>query len=585
MIEDSRKNIRLGLIFGFALYSLFAILDFYMLPINYVLAWKIRFLVIAPSLGLVYILTYYKVFQKYSQYILFILLTSGQLGIVAMILISSPDEPAYFAYYAGLILVILWANFIFRLSFQLAIYIGFSTIFLYILTALMQQNNTGAGMDVLQATHYLGNNFFLISAAVLTSIGAYQLNNQKMQTEAYQRELLREKELLSEAKERAEESNRLKTAFINNISHEIRTPLNGIVGFAELLLNPRLGQKEKEDYYAKVLQGSNRLVQTITDYIDISMLAAGSMSIEKKSFLLSGFLGRLSEKYQKQCKSKGLVFSLQISDSVDGAWIMADEGLLEKAVGHLLSNAVKFTRKGRVNLSCALHGDEIYIMVIDTGSGLSNSEMATIFDAFQQADHSTTRGYEGSGLGLAIVKGICKLMDTTIEVKSEKGKGSRFTLRLPAPGLNNKPHITYPSTTRVPFGQGSLVLVAEDDESGYLFVKMVLKKSGFRCMHALNGTEAVEMCRLYPDIALVIMDIKMPEMDGMKATNKIKLFRPELPVIALTAYARTGDAQNIISAGCDAYLSKPINASALLEKIHTFTIRTDNSLSESDHCL
>jgi PAS domain S-box-containing protein len=372
---------------------------------------------------------------------------------------------------------------------------------------------------------------------------------------------------LREAKEKAEASNVLKTAFMNNISHEIRTPLNGILGFGQIIAYSNLAEAERLKYLEILQQSTDRLIHTITDYMDISLIVSGSLEVNKDSFDLHDFMEQMLSRIQNRCREKRLDIQLEQPAKDASVKINSDRELLQKVMEHLLNNAIKFTPQGKIIFGYSRQDNGLTFYVKDTGIGISSEAMETIFEAFRQEDISTTRAYEGSGLGLSISKGIIQKLGGSIWLESEKEKGTTVHFYLP------EAHSEIISTTLIPaheeiqLPEHPLILVAEDDESNYLYLEVVLQKMGFRVMHAANGKIAVEKCRQHTEINLVLMDIKMPEMNGLDATTLIKEFRSNLPVIAITAYALSGDEYRIKQAGCDDYLAKPVRKDLLMNMV------------------
>lgn len=378
------------------------------------------------------------------------------------------------------------------------------------------------------------------------------------------------------AKEKAEESDRLKTAFINNISHEIRTPLNGILGFGQLLADEDHTVEERREFYTSVQESSNRLLRTVGDYMDIAMIVSGTMKITKESHAVNGRLEEMCEAARKRTPYCTIPIELTHPEATDDLHLYTDWGMLTKIISHLLDNAQKFTREGQITLGYSLQDGEMVFTVRDTGKGITRKKLGVIFDAYMQEDNSLTRGYEGSGLGLTIARGMIELLGGRIEVESEEGRGSEFRFTVPhrnesvQRGANVQ---AQRSNAPEPY---PLILIAEDDSANSVFLDIVLKRAGYRTLRASDGLEAVEYCRNREDISLVLMDIKMPGLNGVESTVRIKEFRANLPVIAVTAYAQTGDESRFLEIGCDAYISKPIDRSALLELINSLVRRRAN---------
>jgi PAS domain S-box-containing protein len=367
---------------------------------------------------------------------------------------------------------------------------------------------------------------------------------------------------LIQAKEKAEASDRLKTAFLNNISHEVRTPLNGILGFGELILQRDI-TPDKKDAYLKILKGSSdRLINTITNYMDISLIVSGNVTVHYNLLNVSVFLNELYEKFEPICSDKNLKLLTVIPAETTNIYISCDVRLLNKSVSHLIDNAIKFTNSGSVTFGVKSLPGKVEIFIKDTGTGISSKSQNVVFDVFMQGDVSDTKEYEGSGLGLSIAKGLVELMNGTIRVESSDKKGSAFFLTFNVAGETK---LKKDSSVKIMKETGSpVILIVEDDESNSLFLKIILDKNSYKWLAVTNGKDAVEMCRSHPEISLVLMDIKMPVMNGLEATIKIKEFRKELTIIALTAYAMGGDMVDAQEAGCDDYLTKPVKPDVLI---------------------
>ena len=373
---------------------------------------------------------------------------------------------------------------------------------------------------------------------------------------------------LIEAKVRAEASDKLKTAFLNNISHEVRTPLNGILGFSEFVLQPYLPPEEKESYLEILNESSERLVNTITNYMDISLIVSGNMLLKLKPVDLPLVLDKVYQKFLPKCKTKNLELIKQFPH-ITKFHLISDDVLLEKAISHLLDNAIKFTKKGSITFGLNYADAEFEFFVKDTGAGIALEAQSAVFRIFMQGDVANTRGYEGSGLGLSIAKGLVELMGGRIRMESEKGKGSAFYITLYpeiVPDLNT---ITVKKTEKEEKKDDPpVILIVENDESNSKFLTTIMGNTSFKYLLAFNGREAIELCRTHPEISLILMDIKMPVMDGLEATRQIKEFRKNLPIIGITAYAMTGDKEKAIEAGCDDYLTKPVKSDKLLSVIN-----------------
>ena len=381
------------------------------------------------------------------------------------------------------------------------------------------------------------------------------------------------KKILSElvvAKEKAEESDKLKTAFLNNISHEIRTPLNGILGIRQIMAESELSEEERKSFFELLEISSNRLMNTVADYVDMAMLFSKTMNIHKKDFALEPFLSAISDKSQKLCLVKNLKLEVSIPAGSSDLTINCDAELIRKILEKLIDNAIKFSKEGCITFGYLIKGEYIEFFVKDTGTGIADDKQDLIFEMFRQADVSTTRGYEGSGLGLTIAKKLVTLLGGVINVTSRNGEGSTFRFTVPADNSKKTGSEDVFRTTGIKQKENPLILIAEDNELNYTFLTYVFKSSGHKHIRAANGKEAVDICRQNPDISIVLMDIKMPVMNGDEATKLIRTFRPELPIIATTAYAQTGDENRFLEAGFTDYVPKPIKQEILLELISKY---------------
>ncbi len=381
------------------------------------------------------------------------------------------------------------------------------------------------------------------------------------------------KELLV-AKEMAEAGDKLKTAFLNNISHEVRTPLNGILGAAALMSDPNATPQERTEMTEIISVATQRLLRTITQYMDISLLSSNNMAVYKEDVKLKTLIDPLLGEFDAACRQKDINFVRDLSDNLESCTIETDKSLLMKVLHHLLDNAVKFTKNGKVVFGCRCEKTEIAFYVSDTGIGIDPAAQARVFTEFMQEDSSNVRRYEGSGLGLAICKHIIDLLGGRIWFETEKNKGSVFHFVIPTTGIKlseqkEKPIQALPSEKE----QQPLILFAEDEDSNYQVLNLILrKKTNARVLRAENGQEAVDYCRQNPEIELVLMDIKMPVMDGYEATRQIKAMRPELPVVAITAYGLSGDEHKSLQAGCDDYMAKPVKKEDLLAMVKKYGV-------------
>jgi signal transduction histidine kinase/CheY-like chemotaxis protein len=572
-ISLSPAVLRLGIVLALVMYSVFGYLDFYAMPLNYSASWIIRYAIILPLLVIAFLLSYFKPFYRYSKLIMFLLLTFGQLGIIVMIGLTVQEEMAFHTYYTGLILVMLWASFVFRINFTTTIYIAVSTIIIYNLTALYVQdiltlNNKTLGLSVL-----LNNNFFLISSAVLVLIGAYQFEKNVEENKKVNSELKKEKKQLKQAKEKAEESDRLKSAFLANMSHEIRTPMNGILGFSEILKAPNLSGEKQQEYISIIEKSGERLLNIINDIVSISKIESGEMLVNLKQTNVNDQMDFIYNFFKPQTEEKGIKFSYSKALSYDSAFITTDKEKVYAILTNLVRNAIKYTEKGSIEIGYFEKNNFLTFYVKDTGIGIPENRQDFVFDRFVQADISDVMARQGAGLGLSISKAYVEMLGGRIWVDTEVGKGSIFYFTLPYnTTIKSKENTTNKigAVHKQNITKNYKLLIAEDDAISELFISILIEDYAREKISVKNGLEAVNACIQNLDIDLVLMDIQMPEMNGYEATRKIREFNKDIIIIALTAYALSGDKEKALKAGCNDYITKPIKAEDLNQIISKY---------------
>jgi CheY-like chemotaxis protein len=332
-----------------------------------------------------------------------------------------------------------------------------------------------------------------------------------------------------------------------------------------------LSEEEKNDSIAILFESSNRLLNTITNYMDISLITSGSLSVNKKDFIPAVIIRKISHNFESGCLNKRLELFLEIPEQSDNYFINSDPEICQKIISHFLDNAVKFTEKGSIHFGFNRTDEQIEFFVKDTGIGINLDSFNIIFDRFVKESQGSFKVTEGSGLGLSIAMGMSDAIGGKIRLESEPGVGSCFFLSVPVKKRDEESSPINPAKDSLKTIADSMILVAEDDETNFYYLNaLITRETGIKVLHASNGREAIELFKANPDIKLILMDIKMPEIDGFEATRQIKLINPNVNIIAITAYAMSGDEERIIAAGCDGYLSKPINKKSLLEKIAEF---------------
>lgn len=362
------------------------------------------------------------------------------------------------------------------------------------------------------------------------------------------------------SKDKAEESDRLKSSFLANMSHEIRTPLNGILGFSSLLKDEDLTRTNAERYIDIIDSSGQQLLNIINDILDISKIEAGQISVSIEPVNITQLMNELLQQFRHQAEINNLDLILNSANLHENMNINTDGNRLRQILCNLLNNAIKFTSDGKVEFGLLHRGDFTEFYVSDSGIGIAPKDQLLIFKPFMKVETSLTNKYGGTGLGLSISKAFVEKLGGTITLQSHPDKGSKFIFTLPQTEITEPDHQKYPGTDQDLHRNWNqkTILIAEDEIFNYFYVEELLKPMSVKILHAWNGLEAVELAKNHPDISLVLMDIRMPEMDGHTAIKLIKEHRPHLPVIAQTAYASKDDMENAYKSGFDNYLTKPI---------------------------
>jgi signal transduction histidine kinase len=376
----------------------------------------------------------------------------------------------------------------------------------------------------------------------------------------------KEKELLM-AKEKTEESDRLKTAFLNNMSHEVRTPLNGIVGFSKLLSMPDLTDDKRAEYSDIVAKSSEKLIEIMSDLTEISKIHVREVNVFPEKFDLQPVVSEIIDSYSKTLSRKNLKVRVQGPES--RIIIFSDPGKVRKMLSHIIDNAVKFTKKGSISIEYITENEKVSIIVEDTGPGIPSDKTEIIFEPFRQL----TPSEGGNGLGLSIVKAYTEALHGSICIDSVINRGTKIILSFPVDFSKNMIAQTSFNNEHFRFSHKKTfaarkILIAEDEYINFLYLKEILQSDRLEIIHALNGKEAVEICSKDDDIDLVLMDLMMPEMDGSSAAKIIRTIKPDLPIILQTAYSFdnevTGDGL------FDDYIAKPIKLDILRTKLSRF---------------
>ena len=379
---------------------------------------------------------------------------------------------------------------------------------------------------------------------------------------------------------RAEKASVAKSEFLANMSHEIRTPINSVIGFSQLLRSESYGplNKRQAEYTDHIIESGNKLLAIINDILDLSKVESGKIQNNPAPFRIQELMGQIETTLSLVAVKKGLEWQVRTPPGIP-EYLEGDEKLIGQVLRNLTSNAVKFTEKGRVIVSVEnLGGNLRAFKVRDTGIGIPEQEQEGLFEKFYQADSSYTKQYEGTGLGLAISKNLVELMGGTIGFETSPGKGSTFyfTLRLPAVDAEEQGSGNGKTRTGDPpcAGHSLRILLAEDDELSLKSITHYLEKAGHSVVPAENGNEVLKNL-INSHFDIILMDVQMPVMNGVEATKAIRdfasaSFDPNIPIIALTAYAMDGDREQLIESGMDDYISKPVDFEVLNRKISRF---------------
>ncbi|HEY6877705.1 MAG TPA: ATP-binding protein, partial [Polyangiales bacterium] len=415
---------------------------------------------------------------------------------------------------------------------------------------------------------------------------AAELNDKAKLLEVKNSEVELASRSLEEKAEQLSLISKYKSEFLANMSHELRTPLNSLLILSKMLAENRDGNltDEQVKFAETVYSSGNDLLSLINEILDLSKVEAGKMPIDPKTFYLREVRDYLEQTFRHVADQKTLSFEIQMADNLP-ATMFSDISRLQQILKNLLSNAFKFTARGGVlmtigRVTSGPNENQLFFSVKDTGIGISLDKQKLIFEAFQQADGTTSRKYGGTGLGLTISREIARLLGGSIDVVSAPDQGSTFTLYLPAFYVgadavhdDEAEVVRQDSVPAMPVDldfEGRKILLVDDDLRNLFALRTVLESRNVTVLHAENGRVALELLQTHPDVDLVLMDTMMPEMDGLSATRAIRDITQfqKLPIVSLTAKAMKGDREKAIEAGATDYVTKPVDPDKLLAVVH-----------------
>lgn len=383
-------------------------------------------------------------------------------------------------------------------------------------------------------------------------------------------------EELKKANIEAEASNRLKSSFLANISHEIRTPLNSVVGFSNLLLSDDITKETRNEYVEHINFNSEKLLQIIGDIIDLSRLESSQIELRYEETSLNSVVNEITEDARQVIKrsEKPIILNVKNYFSDSGDLIFTDHVWLKRVLNHLMDNAVKFTLDGSIEFLCKLEDDNIVIRIKDTGIGIKKENLGKIFEEFRQEISGYQRPFEGLGVGLTLAREVVQRMGGKIFVQSEKGIGSEFGFSLPYRPAGYAKFKNVPETmdqlSEPVNWKSKKCLLVDDNKDVLIYLRRLLLDTGISIITARSGHEALQYIKTTPDIDLVLLDMQMPEMNGIEVTREIRKMMNRLPIIAQTAFIFEDDKDIILEAGCDACLIKPIRREHLLNTMSGF---------------
>ena len=495
------------------------------------------------------------------------------------------NAPANYStvFYSGLFLCLVFNYMVIRQDALKAAASGLLLLVVYLLAVYL--NPMPFKGDVLMAIYFIAINFLGVLLAYLIEYenkrnflmmeqirtDALELSDTNKNLELRVEERTRELEI---AKNRAEESDRLKSSFLANMSHEIRTPMNGILGFTDLLGNPDLSGEEKQQYIRIINISGERMLRTVNNLIDISKIESGIIEPSIKQVDIVEVMDTLHAFFNKEAGGKGIDLVFDRSTDSPHFLIHTDQSFLESILSNLIKNAIKFTSRGKVTYGWTSEQSGLRFFVRDTGIGIPENRQGVIFERFVKADLEDRNAYEGAGIGLSIAKSYVEMLGGKIWLESRQGVGTTFYFTIPL----RSEDLTLESDTkrmaREEKNEGIRqfnILVVDDDPTSSTYLQLLLRPVVNRVYAAASGKDAIALFRANPEINLVLLDIKMPRMDGFETARRLREVNTELVIVAQTAYAMSGDREKILDSGFNEHLSKPIKRELLIRVLQHFS--------------
>jgi CheY-like chemotaxis protein/two-component sensor histidine kinase len=375
---------------------------------------------------------------------------------------------------------------------------------------------------------------------------------------------------LNLALQKADESNRLKTVFLQNIAHEIRTPMNGIFGFMDLLRNPDINEIQREKYFDVVQQSGFRLLNTINDLIEISVIETEQNHVNNSVFDLEKLMSSFLDNYKPKADKKGIELNYYGKIYDDNAIINSDKNKIAVILKNLIDNAIKFTNKGQIEYGSFVDHNNLIIFVKDSGIGIPKNRENAIFDRFVHANLEITRPNEGLGVGLSIVKAHVDALGGRIDVESNSGEGTNFIVSIPYIKAAISAPTNLSKKLANPLPSDITILMVDDIDTNLMVLEYMLQGGNRKLIKAFDGETAVLEAKNNPEIAIIFMDLKMPGIGGLEATINIRKFNKTVPIIAQTAYDFAENQKAALDAGCNAFISKPIMRDELYMQINKY---------------